>query len=679
MSAKYYLKWAREIKQFEQVKRQFSLCGNIYDIYPFYQDGKNIPLPLIDYLERLFEDLNFDLSLSYEPLIGFRYLKGSEDAFQEVCKEVFSINDAKKEQLIEIENIDIAAQNIENIMLCDNYKMDLIIEWGALLPKIAVSEIQLNTFLYRMFRLSYNENIFQNRIVWLLNVDNDLPDWYTLNNMNYKSIIIPKPDFTLRKIVIEAITKYAPGFSSLSTEDIEKYQERFVNQTYDMYAHDIQSIIDICIKEKIDIGNISDIIKKYRFGVIENPWTQLLKEYSKIEKTESFLKERVIGQDEAITKAVDVINRAYFNLSGCQFSRTTQRPKGVLFFAGPTGVGKTELAKAITHYLFGSDTAFIRFDMSEFNHEHADQRLIGAPPGYRGHESGGELTNKVKENPFCVILFDEIEKAHNKIFDKFLQILDDGRITSGKGETVYFSESLIIFTSNLGLSKKEHPNLNKAQSKANHFQHQGRITSVKGETVYLSEGLITFTSNLGLSKKEYPNLNKAQSKANHFQHQKGKSDEDNPMPEDTISDDISYSTHKKRIMDGIDNFFEKDLKRPEIRNRIGKNIIVFDYIRKDAALKILVKMVDNVINQLKETHKVIINKPKGEMLKILQHECTKDLSHGGRGIGNTLEEVFVNPISRELIKEKACENDTYTIVNITQNSKNIWTIDIRKD
>jgi len=636
VSANRYLKWAREIKQFEKVKRQFALYGNIYDIFPFYQDGKNIPLPLIDYLEKFFEELNFDLSLSYEPLIGFRCLKGSENAYKKVCQEVFSINDdMEQDQLIEIENIDIAAQIIENLILFDEYKIALIIEWGSFLPRIAESEIKLNAFIYKMFRLSHNENIFQNRIVWLLNVESDLPEWYTkmnMKNMNSKSIIIPKPDFSIRKIVIEAITSNVPGFSSLSTEEIENYQERFVNQTNDMYAQDIQSIIDICKEEKIHIGNISEVIKKYRYGIIENPWTQLLKEYSKIEKTESFLQERVIGQDEAIIKAVDVINRAFFNLSGCQFSRTTQRPKGVLFFAGPTGVGKTELAKAITHHLFGSDTAFIRFDMSEFNHEHADQRLIGAPPGYINHESGGELTNKVKENPFCVLLFDEIEKAHNKIFDKFLQILDDGRITSGKGETVYFSESLIIFTSNLGLSKKENPDFIKEQSCA------------------------------------FP-----------FQHQNDKSDEDNQIKQDTNCDDISYCTLKNKVMDGIDNFFEKELKRPEIRNRIGKNIIVFDYIRKDAALIILDKMIDNVISQLKETHKVIINKPAGKILSILQDECTKDLSYGGRGIGNTLEVVFVNPISRALIKEKPCENDTYTITKIAQNSKNIWTIDVHKD
>ncbi|MDR1912729.1 MAG: AAA family ATPase [Helicobacteraceae bacterium] len=128
-------------------------------------------------------------------------------------------------------------------------------------------------------------------------------------------------------------------------------------------------------------------------------------------------------------------------------------PKGVLFFVGPTGVGKTELSKTLAKFLFGDEQACIRFDMSEYAQENSDQKLIGAPPGYVGYEEGGQLTNAIKEKPFSVILFDEIEKAakpNPRILDIFLQILEDGRLTDSKGETAYFSESVIIFTSNLG-------------------------------------------------------------------------------------------------------------------------------------------------------------------------------------------------------------------------------------
>lgn len=137
-------------------------------------------------------------------------------------------------------------------------------------------------------------------------------------------------------------------------------------------------------------------------------------------------------------------------MAGLQHS-SASKPKGILFFAGPTGTGKTELAKTIAEMLFGDENACIRFDMSEYQQGHSDQKLLGAPPGYVGYEAGGQLTNAIKEKPFSILLFDEIEKAHPSIFDKFLQILEDGRMTDGRGETVYFSECIIIFTSNLGI------------------------------------------------------------------------------------------------------------------------------------------------------------------------------------------------------------------------------------
>ena len=145
------------------------------------------------------------------------------------------------------------------------------------------------------------------------------------------------------------------------------------------------------------------------------------------------------GRDHAVTHMLDIVKRAVTGVGGV---RRGGRPRGVAFLAGPTGVGKTELAKTITELLFGDESAYIRFDMSEFCAEHADQRLIGAPPGYVGYDAGGELTNAIRERPFSVVLFDEIEKAHPRILDKFLQILDDGVLTSGRGDRVYFSESV---------------------------------------------------------------------------------------------------------------------------------------------------------------------------------------------------------------------------------------------
>jgi ATP-dependent Clp protease ATP-binding subunit ClpA len=166
------------------------------------------------------------------------------------------------------------------------------------------------------------------------------------------------------------------------------------------------------------------------------------------------LSERIKGQDHALTKAIQVLARAAAGLSGGA-GAADSKPRGILFLAGPTGTGKTELAKTLTQIVFSDERRMIRFDMSEFAAAHADQRLFGAPPGYVGYESGGELTNAVREHPFSILLFDEIEKAHPDILDKFLQILEDGRLTDSHGDTVYFGGTFIIFTSNLGMSSRD--------------------------------------------------------------------------------------------------------------------------------------------------------------------------------------------------------------------------------
>lgn len=177
--------------------------------------------------------------------------------------------------------------------------------------------------------------------------------------------------------------------------------------------------------------------------------------WSRVSEAEAVLSRQVLGQEAAVQAVSDVLRRALLGLSGAQHSSKC-KPRGVLFFAGPTGVGKTEMAKAMARLLFNDERRCLRFDMSEFGREHSDQRLLGAPPGYVGFEKGGELTDSIRSNPFQVLLFDEIEKAHHQILDKFLQILEDGRLTNGRGETAYFSESIIIFTSNAGLYHGRH-------------------------------------------------------------------------------------------------------------------------------------------------------------------------------------------------------------------------------
>lgn len=198
------------------------------------------------------------------------------------------------------------------------------------------------------------------------------------------------------------------------------------------------------INEEVTEEEIAEIVSKWT-GI---PVARLLEgEKEKLLKMEERLHERVVGQDEAIRVVSDAVRRARAGLSD------PRRPIGVFLFLGPTGVGKTELAKALAEFLFDTEDAMIRIDMSEFMEQHSVARLIGAPPGYVGYEEGGVLTEAVRRKPYSVILFDEVEKAHREVFNVLLQVMDDGRLTDGKGRTVDFRNTIIIMTSNIASDK----------------------------------------------------------------------------------------------------------------------------------------------------------------------------------------------------------------------------------
>jgi energy-coupling factor transporter ATP-binding protein EcfA2 len=361
-------------------------------------------------------------------------------------------------------------------------------------------------------------------------------------------------------------------------------------------TQDLLSLIALSHEEQLGLGKgqFRTLLDRFRYGTRENAWIKIKNET--LSNATEFLRTRVKGQDSVIADVVPTLIRAKLGLTEISSEGESSKPRGVFFFVGPTGVGKTELSKAIAELIFGDENSMVRFDMSEYSEEHQQARLVGAPPGYVGFDQGGQLPNAILEQPFSVVLFDEIEKAHGRILDKFLQILDDGRLTDGMGRTVYFSEAIIIFTSNIGTSPR--------------FR-----SSTSGSSATNALGAIGQST-----VDQYDRLQ-----------------------------DLSYQDLQSHFRNEVKNFFVNYLGRPEILNRIGEdNILVFNFLNDDSVKdQIIQKQISNLANYLSDKFQVTISLTPA-FCEVLKQHPNGFRRNGARGVRNLLRKLVLDKVAVDI-------------------------------
>lgn len=614
-------KWQRELRSFLGIKTGIILEGNVYDEFPafqytgeeaFFSDTDDMDQTILSLVKEDQTDIFF-----FDPVDGFYCDKGSVEAQRAALAPLFedySVSEVSKnhdtticympsekkkgckgsaetkeaKQYIWVSEI-IRRAMLDKEKFTEKENIVFVLNFASRLDACNIRGAESNTMFMNLMAATTSvqtSQLYCNSLIMIVDKYNDIPAWVYLNNPNIRTISVCIPDRNTRRIYLENLCGELEPYRILSDENYEPGKQ-FVAETEGLQLQELRQVLQLAYREDIKPDAINLAFRLYKYGVMDNPWENL--ENDILTHIESKLKERVKGQDEALSKVKTVVTRAVKGLSGLQHSGVQHKPKGILFFAGPTGVGKTETAKALAESIFGDENACIRFDMSEYRLEQSDQKLFGAPPGYVGYEGGGQLTNAIKNRPFSVILFDEIEKASPTILDKFLQILEDGRMTDNQGNTVYFGESIIIFTSNIGLTKEVTDPEDVFKMKSH------RVPSITIE---------------------------------------------DPTKEDTVE---FRNQVTELLTEGVKAYFN-DNGRPELLNRLGDdNIVVFQFINVEDAKLICDYKLDKICKTIKDEKNIDII--TDEIVELLHRKAVLERANGGRGVGNMLEREFINPLA----------------------------------
>ena len=577
------------IKREIGIKKCIILDGDVGDVY---LNQKKQIVDLKQYLMDMLKDLDYDDILYWDRIDGLDgdvsrldlleevEIEGEEYAFEDESQETVERKDAKTGSGLFKEPAEIFNIVYKNLKK-PNHKIAFVLNWADYLftagGQLPPDERELLILLGKAIKdkkVEYlSAEVNESCVILITNKLSMFPLSFYQGNPEVACLTLPRPDREERERMLEKVesgfdVKMKPG-ETLMTSD---KKNEFVDMLDDFTNREIIQMARLSRKEPR--MPFEQLYLLFKYGEKDNPWEKL--DYKAVKNIKRILGERVVGQEEAIEKIEKVVVKAYMGLSGIHKSSSRSAPKGVLFFVGPTGVGKTELSKALAKFLFGDEQACIRFDMSEYAQENSDQKLIGAPPGYVGYEEGGQLTNAVKEKPFSIILFDEIEKAakpNPRILDIFLQILEDGRLTDSKGETVYFSESVIIFTSNLGASE--------------------------------------------------------------------------------VSDSGSNDDVAQEFIKIVKNYFDNEIKRPEILGRIGySNIVPFNFIRDtEFAVKIAKSKLRPVQRGIAEKYRIDLEFE--DELKFVNYILGgADSSKGGRDILNSINDKLLDELAMFLFENK---------------------------